>query len=97
MLLLYKPFIKRCNDRNMEKPKICVIEYYVFFIFALVGIFMLVANTANSYSKDTQEAYEIISLIILGAAFIIALMFFVQLYCMRGTKGDNKYGKDPLQ
>lgn len=37
-------------------------------------------------------------MILIGAAAIITfyLVFYTALSCMRGTKGDNKYGSDPL-
>jgi len=31
-----------------------------------------------------------------GAATLIAIWAFVELYCFRGTVGDNRYGADPL-
>jgi uncharacterized membrane protein YhaH (DUF805 family) len=31
-----------------------------------------------------------------GAATIIGLWTFVELYCLRGTVGENRYGPDPL-
>ncbi|MEI9885256.1 MAG: hypothetical protein WDN08_01955 [Rhizomicrobium sp.] len=31
-----------------------------------------------------------------GVATIISLWAFVELYCLRGTAGDNRYGTDPL-
>lgn len=31
-----------------------------------------------------------------GAASLIYLWAFVELYCLRGTVGDNRYGPDPL-
>ena len=31
-----------------------------------------------------------------GAATILSLWAFVELYCLRGTVGDNRYGPDPL-
>ena len=31
-----------------------------------------------------------------GAASILTLWAFAELYCLRGTVGDNRYGSDPL-
>ena len=31
-----------------------------------------------------------------GAATILSLWAFVELYCLRGTVGDNRYGPDPI-
>ena len=31
-----------------------------------------------------------------GAATLLSLWAFVELYCLRGTVGDNRYGPDPL-
>jgi uncharacterized membrane protein YhaH (DUF805 family) len=31
-----------------------------------------------------------------GAASLLSLWAFVELYCLRGTVGDNRYGPDPL-
>ena len=31
-----------------------------------------------------------------GVAALISLWAFVELYCLRGTVGDNRYGPDPL-
>lgn len=31
-----------------------------------------------------------------GAAAILSLWAFVELYCLRGTAGDNRFGSDPL-
>ncbi|HXC54305.1 MAG TPA: DUF805 domain-containing protein [Rhizomicrobium sp.] len=37
-----------------------------------------------------------LALLLGGAGSIISLWAFVELFCLRGTVGDNRYGPDPL-
>jgi uncharacterized membrane protein YhaH (DUF805 family) len=97
---------KRLHDRNKS-----ALWLLVFFVLPLVlniprfiemmdifnhfGAFLKAAQTASQTGQPpfTETPLAIISG---GASTIINLWAFVELFCLRGTIGDNQYGPDPL-
>lgn len=75
---------KRLHDRNKSA------WWLVIFVFGPAFISGLGNATGGSHAAGGIA--EVFSLIALG----INLWAFVELYCLRGTVGDNRYGPDPL-
>ena len=79
--------VKRLHDRN--RP-----DYFVAFMLGplilkfLADLLDRIDNHLNVNALDY----------LLGAIiFLASLWFFIELGCMRGTIGENKYGPDPLK
>jgi len=63
-------------------------------MFAHLGEVMRAAQ--NHLPPPPQPFEPPVVLIARGAATIINLWAFVELYILRGTVGDNRFGPDPL-
>ncbi len=94
---------KRLHDRDksawwllvfMVLPIIFGIPRYIemFAIFSHFSEFIKYAQ------QNPQQPFAESPLAILGggASAIISLWAFVELFCLPGTAGDNRYGPDPL-
>lgn len=85
--------IKRIHDRNKS-------GWLVWLIYApliLAIIFMVAAIAAGAASVTGAAATLGIIAGVLGVVFFgVAIWFFVEFGCMRGTIGANKYGPDPV-
>jgi uncharacterized membrane protein YhaH (DUF805 family) len=57
---------------------------------------MIKAAQADAQRPMMQIYEPPLVVITRGAATIISLWAFVELYILRGTVGDNRYGPDPL-
>lgn len=97
--------IKRLHDRNKSAWWVLVffILPLVFQIPVLMYLpvmfhFMAEAITAAQHHLPPPHQPYQPPLMILsrGVASILSLWAFVELYCLRGTVGDNRYGPDPL-
>jgi uncharacterized membrane protein YhaH (DUF805 family) len=77
--------IKRLHDRNKSG------WYVLLFMVAPMILFAtgLVIGTMSTGSDFVATALWL-------AAFVIGIWAFVELGCLRGTIGQNKYGPDPL-
>ena len=77
--------IKRLHDRNKSG------WYVLLFLVAPVVLLLagLVIGTMSSGSDFVATALWLI-------AIVIGIWSFVELGCLRGTIGQNKYGADPL-
>ena len=75
-----------------------VLQIPLFLYLPVVFHFMGDAiNAAQHHLPPPRQPYEPPLVIISrGAASILSLWAFVELYCLRGTVGDNRFGPDPL-
>ena len=80
--------VKRAHDRN--RPTWLVI---LFFAVLLVSIFMQIAGVHETAAGEPSPAYLVVSLIFLA----FAIYSFIDWGLLRGTKGPNQYGPDPLE
>lgn len=93
---------KRLHDRNKS-------AWWLLIFYALPLILgiprMMVVWTLMQHIDDVARTMQhggMINqggpLVILagGASSLISLWAFVELFCLRGTVGDNRYGPDPL-
>jgi uncharacterized membrane protein YhaH (DUF805 family) len=78
--------VKRAHDRN--RP--------TWLIVAFFGLLVLI-NLSQVFGLDRTGDEPTTLLLILGIPwFLLALFFFVDLGFLRGTRGPNRYGPDPL-
>ena len=85
--------VKRLHDRDKSA--------WWLIVFWLVPLGINVTTLANRIAmlNDTSDAAPptnpvmmILQLVALG----LTIWAFVELYCLRGSVGDNRYGADPL-
>jgi uncharacterized membrane protein YhaH (DUF805 family) len=74
--------IKRLHDRN--KSGWWIVGFYV------------VPNLISLRAIEATEGITVLSLIVLLASYAISIWALVELGCLRGTAGPNRYGEDPL-
>lgn len=92
---------KRLHDRNKSAwwllvfivaPIVLNVPRYMALIHSFQdGTFMKLAEQGQTMSIGGPVA-----IIAGGAASLISLWAFVELYCLAGTTGPNAYGADPL-
>jgi len=86
---------KRLHDRNKS-----AIWLLVFIVVPLVINVYVFATMISSSGLDPQQmaaaAANPMLLVLRLVAGVLSLWGFVELYCLRGTVGDNRYGPDPL-
>jgi uncharacterized membrane protein YhaH (DUF805 family) len=85
--------VKRLHDRDKS-----AIWLVVFWLLPLVLNIIVLGNRLATSSlggitlQPVNPAMSVMSLL----SFAISIWAFVELYCLRGTAGDNRYGPDPL-
>jgi uncharacterized membrane protein YhaH (DUF805 family) len=91
---------KRLHDR--DKSAVWILVFIVAPLVINVYVFSTMFSTmATSHGFDPQQmmatmnANPILIVARLVAA-VLSIWGFVELYCLRGTAGDNRYGPDPL-
>ena len=96
---------KRLHDRGKSAWWLLVffvlplmLQIPVFLYLPVLFHFMAeVINAAQHHLPPPRQPFEPPLVIIgRGASTIMSLWAFVELYCLRGTVGDNRYGPDPL-
>ncbi len=101
-LVTLRPFlaidIKRIHDRRRTAYLIVPMYLFELFMMAMDG---LGKNLFTSYlDPRTQDITNLPLLIMLTIALAVMVLYFIwmiiELGFLRGTKGDNKYGPDPL-
>jgi uncharacterized membrane protein YhaH (DUF805 family) len=84
--------IKRIHDRN--KSGILVWALYGPLILGLLFIFLALSRLLGS--RESVSELFIASGVVDVVVFVVAVWFFVEFGCMRGTIGTNRYGPDPV-
>lgn len=79
---------KRAHDRNRPTWLVAL-----FFLVLLATTFMQIAGIHEYDPGEPTPIYLAITVIFL----IFAIYAFIDWGLLRGTKGPNKYGPDPLQ
>jgi uncharacterized membrane protein YhaH (DUF805 family) len=95
---------KRLHDRN--KSAWWLLVFFVLPLVLNIPTFLLALDmfkhfdsflrAAQSGGPPPRPPSSPLATIGNGAATIISLWAFVELYCLRGTMGDNRFGADPL-
>jgi uncharacterized membrane protein YhaH (DUF805 family) len=79
--------IRRLHDRDMAW----------WWILILVFVPDLLAGGAQYLAEGAIDVSATITYMMRIAAITISLWAFVELYCLRGTVGPNRFGPDPLE
>jgi len=77
--------IKRLHDRNKS-------GWYLLLFYIVPGILV----TAAAVMYVTMDDATLTSAVLGLAAFAVGVWAFVELGCLRGTVGANRYGPDPI-
>lgn len=78
--------VKRLHDRNKS-------GWYLVLFYIVPGILVTAGIVVGTFMDDSILLASILGL----AAFAIGVWAFVELGCLRGTIGPNRYGPDPLE
>jgi uncharacterized membrane protein YhaH (DUF805 family) len=78
--------VKRLHDR--DRPT----------WFAALILVPVILKSVTDLMGITGDPFNLnmIDYLLSGITFIVAIWFFVELGCLRGTVGPNQYGPDPL-
>jgi uncharacterized membrane protein YhaH (DUF805 family) len=96
---------KRLHDRNKSAWWLLVFIALPFvlqipalmFMPAMLAHFSAVMEAVRTHAQPPFPPVEPPFVVITrGVATLIELWAFVELYCLRGTPGDNRFGSDPL-
>jgi uncharacterized membrane protein YhaH (DUF805 family) len=86
--------VKRAQDRNLH-------YLFVAAYFGLLALLTSVQASTKGGISDKMMDPSIAPRILVGIVSVVFIAYvvflFVQLGCLRGTIGPNKYGPDPLQ
>ena len=107
LLLYYVTFavtVKRLHDR--DKSAWWLLVFFVLPFVLNIPTYMMLPQylhmmqeamvAAQNHLPPPQAPQNALATIGNGAATIISLWAFVELYCLPGTTGPNRYGPDPL-
>jgi uncharacterized membrane protein YhaH (DUF805 family) len=84
--------VKRIHDRNKSGWLVWVL--YGPMILAM--LFTIAAFIAIALGSGEIASLGIISGVLWVAVVVVAIWFFIEFGCMRGTVGVNQYGADPV-
>jgi len=96
---------KRLHDRNKSAWWLLIFYALPFvlqipamlFMPTMLAHFSAVMEAVRTHAQPPLPPVEPPFVVITrGVATLIALWAFIELYCLRGTKGDNRFGPDPL-
>jgi len=85
--------IKRIHDRNRSGWLVWVL----YGPMLLAVIFTIAALVAIALGSSEIASLGILSGVLWIAVAAIAIWFFIEFGCMRGTVGPNQYGADPIR
>jgi uncharacterized membrane protein YhaH (DUF805 family) len=86
--------VKRAQDRNLH-------YLFVAAYFGLLALLTSVQATTKGGISDKMMDPSVAPRVLVGIVSVVFLGYvvflFIQLGCLRGTIGPNKYGPDPMQ
>jgi len=85
--------VKRLHDRNKSGWWLIV-----FWLLPFVINCAILANAIGAMhdSAGAVPMTDPVMMVLRLGSFALAIWAFVELYCLRGTVGDNRFGPDPL-
>lgn len=87
--------IKRLHDRN--RPGVLAAVLWAPTVLMYLGqLTGLTGEMTDAYGQ-AMFAPNTLGLIVYALGFVVAIYWLIDLGCLRGTDGPNKYGPDPLQ
>jgi uncharacterized membrane protein YhaH (DUF805 family) len=90
--------VKRLHDRN--KSGLWLLVFWVVpFVLDIIAFAPMIETMSKGGAQP--DAFMVpqtgLAIVCRLAAFLISIWAFVELYCLRGTIGDNRFGPDPLE
>jgi len=80
--------VKRLHDRNKS-------AWWLLLYYGVPLLFSAACNMPSVVQSNLQQVPIALGLGGL-AVLVLDVWVFIDLYCLRGTRGDNKFGPDPL-
>jgi uncharacterized membrane protein YhaH (DUF805 family) len=80
---------KRLHDRNKS-------PWWLIVFYVVPGILYAAAMWTSMRAPDDDNTAAMFASLFLLGGMGLTVWAFVELYCLRGTVGDNRYGPDPL-
>jgi uncharacterized membrane protein YhaH (DUF805 family) len=77
--------VKRLHDRDKS-------GWYLLLFYLVPGILATIAIMVGTFMEDSTIIATLLGLL----AFAICVWAFIELGCLRGTIGVNRYGPDPV-
>lgn len=82
--------IKRLHDRNKS-------GWYLLIFYLVPGLLFGAGTVLGLVGIDNDSgATSVVAIAINVLGFAVAIWAFIELGCLRGTIGGNRYGGDPL-
>jgi uncharacterized membrane protein YhaH (DUF805 family) len=86
--------VKRLHDRN--RPAWLAAVLWAPTVLTLLGQLTGITFTAQDVGGQTVMVPTMLGWIINLATLVIGIWALIELGCLRGTRGPNQYGPDPL-
>ena len=83
--------VKRLHDRNKSAWWLLI-----FFLAPIPLTFAPEILTATKLIPPDNQPAQIAAICVGLCGVALSIWSFVELYCLRGTVGDNRFGPDPL-
>jgi uncharacterized membrane protein YhaH (DUF805 family) len=77
--------VKRLHDRNKS-------GWYLLLFYLVPSILVVIGVLIGAFVEDSTIIATVLGLL----AFAIGVWAFVEMGCLRGTVGVNRYGPDPI-
>jgi uncharacterized membrane protein YhaH (DUF805 family) len=77
--------VKRLHDRNKS-------GWYLLLFYLVPSILVVIGVLIGAFVEDSTIIATVLGLL----AFAIGVWTFVEMGCLRGTIGVNRYGPDPV-
>jgi len=77
--------VKRLHDRNKS-------GWYLLLFYLVPSILVVIGVLIGAFVEDSTIIDTVLGLL----AFAIGVWAFVEMGCLRGTVGVNRYGPDPI-
>lgn len=82
--------VKRLHDREKS-------AWWLLVFYLLPSVLEGAGKGMKETAVGEDWASLLPALVLLIAAIVLSIWAFVELGCLRGTVGDNRYGPDPLE
>src|SRR5207244_10023273 len=83
--------IKRLHDRDKSGWWLLLFYIAPSVLFGLGAVIWIIGIAADASGAATGIAF-----VFFAAGFALSVWAFIELGCLRGTVGPNRYGPDPL-
>ncbi len=86
------------NDLHFVSTKTMHPAFYLLGSPLLViGVWLFAATAIKRFHDRGKSGWWLAPFFIAPGSFGLSVWCFVELFCLRGTKGPNRFGSDPLE